>query len=520
MKRSSLPRVKLSAVLGVLAVSLGLLCNWGRGPEAAPKPNILLILADDVGYGDLSCYGARRVKTPHLDAIAAQGRRFTDGHAPSATCTPTRYALLTGEYAWRKRGTGILPGDAALILDPGRVTLPSLLRGAGYTTGVVGKWHLGLGEETGKQDWNAEVRPGPREVGFDYSYIIPATGDRTPCVYMENGRVVGLDPADPLRVGYRMKVGNEPTGREHPELLKLKPSHGHDQTIVNGISRIGTMSGGRSARWVDEEMADRLTAQAVAFLERNRDRPFFLYFASHDIHVPRAPHPRYAGKSGMGPRGDALLQLDGSVGALTAALDRLKLTRNTLLIVSSDNGPVVDDGYQDAAEEKLGGHRPTGPLRGGKYSNFEGGTRVPFLVRWPGRVRPGVSDALVCQIDLFASLAALAGRRLPPEAAPDSFNLLHALLGQAKEGREHLIEHAGQLSVRKGHWKYIPPGDGPRVQSGTGVELGNAPQGQLYDLSRDLGERENLHDRHPALVAELRALRETCVAAGRTAPAP
>ncbi len=274
--------------------------------EAADRPNIVIILADDIGYGDLGCYGATRVKTPHVYRLARQGLRFTDAHAPSAVCTPTRYALMTGQYAWRHPPAArILSGVAPLCIPRGTVTLPSLLRDAGYATGCVGKWHLGLGGKDGP-DFNAEIKPGPREVGFDYSFIIPATGDRVPCVYVENGRVVGLDPKDPIRVRYGAPVGDEPTGAKDPELLTLKPSHGHADTIVNGISRIGFMAGGRAARWKDEDMADELTRRAVAFVEKNKGRPFFLYFATHDVHVPRAPHPRFRGKSGCGVRGDVI----------------------------------------------------------------------------------------------------------------------------------------------------------------------------------------------------------------------
>ena len=413
-----------------LAALFLLLCSAAWAQE---RPNIVLIYVDDLGYGDASAYGAKRLKTPHLDRLAREGLRFTDGHAPAATCTPSRYALLTGEYAFRKKGTNVLPGDASLVIEPGRETIASMLRRGGYATGVVGKWHLGLGPQGGP-DWNGEVTPGPNEIGFDYSFIMAATGDRVPTVYVEDRRVVGLDPADPIRVRYDAPIGDWPTGKGRPDLLKMHPSHGHDMTIVNGVSRIGYMTGGRAALWKDEDMADVFTRKAVSFIEKNRARPFFLYFATHDPHVPRLPHPRFAGKSGMGPRGDAILQMDACVGEVLAALDRMKLAGRTLVIFSSDNGPVVDDGYRDEAVEKLGDHRPAGPLRGGKYSNFEAGTRVPFLVRWPGRVKPGVSDALVSQIDLFASLAAFTRQSLPVGAAPDSENVLPALLGRSKTG--------------------------------------------------------------------------------------
>ncbi len=256
-----------------------------------------------------------------------------------------------------------------------------MLKRAGYATGVVGKWHLGLGQ--GKIDWNGEITPGPREIGFDESFIIAGTGDRVPCVYVENQRVAGLDPRDPIEVNYQHKVGDEPTGRENPELLKMPLSHGHDFTIVNGISRIGWMQGGKSARWVDEDMADTLVSKATAFIERHQQEPFFLYFPTHDAHVPRVPHARFKGKSGCGVRGDAIQQLDWCVGQVMETLDRLRLTDKTLIIFTSDNGPVLDDGYADGAVADANGHIPAGPWRGGKYSTYEGGTRVPFLVRWP-----------------------------------------------------------------------------------------------------------------------------------------
>lgn len=457
--------------------------------QASPKPNVIVILADDVGYGDLGCQGATKVRTPNLDRLAAAGLRFADGHAASATCTPTRYALLTGEYPWRKKGTGILPGDAALIIEPGRPTLPSQMKAAGYATGVVGKWHLGLG--AGGLDWNQEIKPGPLEIGFDSAFIMPATGDRVPCVYVEDRRVAGLDPADPIRVRYGQKIGDEPTGKENPELLRMKLSRGHDNTIVDGISRIGFMTGGKAARWKDEDMAGVFAKKAVEFVEKHKDRPFFLYFATHDIHVPRVPHARFAGKSGCGTRGDAIEQLDDTVGQVLAALDRLKLAENTLVVFTSDNGPVLDDGYADGAVKDLGDHKPAGPLRGNKYSLYEAGTRVPFIARWPARIKPGVSDALVCQVDFLASFSALAGQTVPAGAGPDSKNVLPALLGESKEGRDHLVEHANGLALRVGTWKLIP-------------KVNNRPL-ELYDLSKDLGEAQNLAADHPARAEEMSA---------------
>ena len=476
----------------------------------------MLLYADDVGYGDVSCYGATKVRTPNIDALASRGVRFTDAHSPSATCTPSRYALMTGEYAWRKKGTAVLPGSASLIIEPGRTTLPSLLRQAGYTTGCVGKWHLGLGR--GDLDWNGRIAPGPRELGFNYSFILPATGDRVPCVYVENHRVVGLDPKDPIRVSYEKPVGDDPTGRERPDLLKVKPSHGHDMTIVNGISRIGYMTGGQSARWVDEDMADTFVRKATAFIERSHAKPFFLYFSTHDIHVPRAPHARFRGASECGLRCDTIRQLDWCVGQLTATLDRLGLSRNTLVIFTSDNGPVVDDGYQDRAVEDLNGHQPAGPWRGGKYSNFEAGTRVPFITHWPRRIKPGTSDALVSQIDFLASFASLTGTALAHEAGPDSFDVLPALLGASKTGREHLVEHARTQSLRQGRWKFIPPNPGDRLNRNVNIETGADSEAQLYDLASDPGEETNLAAQQPERVKQMSALLDKLRSAGRSRP--
>lgn len=484
--------------------------------SAAEKPNIVLIYADDIGYGDLSCYGAERVTTPNLDKLASRGIRFTDAHSPSATCTPSRYAMLTGQYAWRKSGTGIARGNAPLIIDTERTTMADVMKRAGYATGVVGKWHLGLGD--GTLDWNEKIAPGPLELGFDYAFLIPATGDRVPCVYTENYKVIDLDPKEPIEVSYGKKIGDEPTGKENPELLKMHPSHGHNSTIVNGISRIGFMTGGKAARWVDEDMADRITEKAVDFIDDHAKEPFFLFFSTHDIHVPRVPHKRFVGKTPMGPRGDAIYQLDWCVGEVVKALEKNGLTENTMVIFTSDNGPVVDDGYKDDAVKKLGNHKPAGPWRGGKYSNYEGGTRVPFIATWPAKIKPAESTALMGQVDLAMTFAHLTGvaDTIKKPALPDSLNQLPALVGESTTGRDHLVEHAGTLALRLGDWKLVTPGRGARINKSTNTELGNDPKYQLYDLKTDPAERKNVAGENPEvvkqLVEKLNALKE----AGRT----
>lgn len=479
--------------------------------ENPPKPNIILIYADDLGYGDLQCYGANRVKTPHVNALAQQGMRFTNAHATAATSTPSRYSLLTGEYAWRRPGTDVAAGNVGMIIRPERHTLPDLLKSAGYTTAAIGKWHLGLGDKTGEQDWNGQISPALTDIGFDYSYIMAATADRVPCVFVENGRIVNLDPNDPIEVSYTKPFAGEPTGKNNPErLYNQKPSHGHDQTIVNGISRIGYMKGGKSAWWTDENIADSISTKAVRFIEQNKNQPFFLYFATNDVHVPRVPNPRFKGATDMGVRGDAIAQFDWTVGEIMKTLDRLGLADNTLIILSSDNGPVVDDGYADRAEELLGGHKPGGPFRGGKYSAFEAATRVPCIVRWPGQVKAGkTSNALVSQVDLFATFAGITGTPLPDGAAPDSFDQQKAWTGKDKKGRAFVIEQASNhtLSVISGRWKYIPPANGPRIITwGPKIETGNSKTPQLYDMQNDKEEQSNLAERYPEKVNELQEL--------------
>lgn len=474
----------------------------------AQQPNIILIYADDVGYGDLGSYGNQSIPTPHLDALAHGGLRFTQAYTTAATCTPSRYSLLTGRYNWRQQGTGIANGNAGLILDTARPTLASMLQQAGYATAMLGKWHLGLGGANGP-NWNGKISPGPLECGFDYAWYLPSTNDRVPCVYIENHHVLNLEPTDPIAISYTQKIGNEPTGLENPELLTMHPSHGHNMTIINGISRIGWMTGGRAARWRDQDIADSMLVKAQAFMRRNAGKPFFMYFNPHDIHVPRTPHERFVGKSGHGLRGDALLELDWTVGELLKTIAQLGIAQNTLVIFSSDNGPVIDDGYHDQSVEQLQQHKPWGPLRGGKYSILEAGCRVPMLAIWPGRIQPGVSHALFSQIDLYSTLATLAGGRVSPGAAPDSRNALPALLGTDTVGRPHVVLNAlpvQSMALRQGSWKYIRPTAGQQKKEEVNIETGLATEAQLYHLSTDPGEANNLATQYPQKVADLEAL--------------
>ncbi len=466
------------------------------------RPNIVILYVDDLGYGDVGCYGAQGVVTPNIDELCKNGIKFTDAHSPAATCTPSRYALLTGEYAFR-RNAEVLPGNANLIIPPDKPTLPKMLHKAGYKSAVVGKWHLGLGN--GDVDWNGKIAPGPLEIGFDYSFLIPATGDRVPSVYVENHQVVGLDKQDSLRVSYSEKIGDRPTGKKYPELLRQQADAEHSNTIINGISRIGYMAGGESAVWKDEDFPDLLTNKAFQFIQENKEIPFFLYFSFHDIHVPRLPNPRFKGKSSMGPRGDAITQVDWMTGEIVKKLDNLGLLENTIIVFTSDNGPVLNDGYEDQAIQLLGNHKPSGIYRGGKYSIFEAGTRVPTLIYWKDHIKPCQSSALINQTDFYASFAQLIGQNLVPGEAMDSQNLLPALLGSSKNGSNLLLEEGYTLALRDGNWKYIEPTYSTHewIQEVKGIESGLCMLPQLYDLSKDPEEKTNLAKKFPEKLCEM-----------------
>ncbi len=462
--------------------------NNNSSLESQKTPNIVVIYVDDLGYGDVGFNGATELKTPNLDKLAFEGIRFNNGYATSATCTPSRYALLTGVYPWREKDARILPGTAPLIIGTAQMTIPKMLKSKGYHTGIVGKWHLGLG--TGNVNWNERVSPGPNEVGFDYAYIMAATQDRVPTVYIENGDVVGLDPNDPIEVSYKQNFEGEPTGKKNPELLKLKWHHGHNNSIVNGIPRIGFMKGGEAAKWVDEDMADHFLKGAQNYVKKHKNEPFFLYYALQQPHVPRTPHARFVGKSGLGPRGDVIMEADWCIGEFVKTLEEEGVLENTLLIFTSDNGPVLNDGYYDDAVEKIGNHTPAGPYRGGKYSLFEAGTHVPFFTYWKGVIKPATSNALISQLDLLSSLAKLVESDIRTE---DSEELLDVFLGKKNTGRENLVlEATTRTAYRQGDWVMIPPYKGPAINRYVNIELGNSKEYQLYNLKDDIGQQSNL----------------------------
>jgi len=508
MKRIIQTTIVLMVLLSFLSLNA---CSPGQSSDYPEKPNIVVFYADDLGYGDLSCYGATDVETPNVDALARNGVRFTDAHSSAATCTPSRYSLLTGNYPFRMQA-GILPGDAPLFIRPGTPTLPSKLRESGYKTAVVGKWHLGLGN--GDVDWNSKIKPGPLEIGFDYSFIIPATNDRVPCIYLENHKVVGIDGSDSLKIHFTDDATDpnpfdNPTGISHPKKLRQPADVQHSGVIVNGVSRIGFMTGYEDVWWRDEDFPEILTDKAISFIEESGDEPFFLFFPFNEIHVPRLPHERFQGATDMGPRGDAIVQMDWMVGHIMKAIDSMGLTKNTLVLFSSDNGPVLNDGYEDRALELLGGHMPAGPFRGGKYSIYEGGSRMPTIVSWPGVVKPGqLNNALWSQVDLMASIGKLVDFDIASGDAKDSQDMLEVLLGKTEQGREVMMEEAFTFGIRKDSWKYIAPTleEHAWITEIKNIEGGISDEPQLYNLENDPGEKYNLADKYPEKVVEMEAL--------------
>ena len=503
---------------------------FARAGEVAP--NIVLIYADDLGYGDVGCYGATKVSTPHIDRLAREGRMFTDAHSPSAVCTPSRYGLLTGRYGWRKDWWGPLPPQTPLIIDTKRLTLPRLLKQRGYATACIGKWHLGFGKT--KTNWNKPLNPGPLEIGFDYYYGVPLVNSGPPFVYVENHSVVGLDPDDPFIL--RAKRGDP---RPPSPVQKIPAKAALDRWA--GAKRAHLL-------YRDEKVGTTLTGKALTWMKtqvkEKKNQPFFMYFPTTNIHHPFTPHPRFKGTSQCGRYGDFVHELDWIVGEVLKTLDELKVADNTLVIFTSDNGGMLNHGGQDAWKA---GHRLNGDLLGFKFGVWEGGHRIPFIARWPGRIPAGTtSDHLFGNIDMLATLAALVDHPLQGHDAPDSFNILPALLGDPPEPvRDHLIlaPHDGtHLALRKGKWVYIPGrgcggfkgkriGDhtlgGPAAHALThqvNSDIANAklkkdaPPAQLYDLERDRSQTKNLVREHPEVVQRLKKLLKQYRDQGRSVP--
>lgn len=445
------------------------------------RPNVIVILADDLGYGSLACYGAKGVKTPHLDRLAKEGRRFTQAYAPGSVCSPTRYGLVTGRYYWRTsvKDGEVLPGNAPLHIETGRLTLASLCKGRGYRTAAAGKWHLGLGAQK-TTDWSGELKPGPREVGFDDFFGLAANPWNGPHSFIEDRAVTGRVPGQPVIV-----------------------TAGKEDGKTSGIER----------PWQENAIMRTLTDRAVAWVEQNARGPFFLYFAPNAVHRPVVPHPDFKG-SPVGVYGDFIEELDASVGRLLGALDRLKLAADTLVIFTSDNGGVINATLPEVDAALRAGLRINGLLRGGKHDVYEGGFREPFLVRWPGRVPAGtVSDDVVCATDVLATLAGILGVELRPGQAEDSVDVRGAFFGTGP-GRDHVIlqDAHGVYAIRMGSWKLIervnPPAFEPRnkaVEKKLAAARKKAPgHDELYDLATDPAEARDVHAAHPEVVARLR----------------
>ena len=507
----------------VAVLLLAALCLLPSSPlhaaRPAERPNIVLIYTDDLGYGDVGCYGATKVRTPNIDRLAREGRRFTDAHSASAVCTPSRYALLTGEYPFRINSWNAIFSKVGLIVDPTKTTIASLLKKHSYATACLGKWHLGMGNK--EPDWNGDLKPGPLELGFDYYFGLPTVSSHSPFVFVENHRVLGLDPSDPLVFG-----GTPPT-KAYPEKILIHQP----------------VSGGKAAHalYKDEELGTTLAQKAVKWIREKKDGPFFLYFATPQIHHPFTPHPRFQGTSDCGRYGDFIHELDWMVGEVLATLDELKLTENTIVIFTSDNGGMLNEGGQDAWRA---GHRANGDLLGYKFGAWEGGHRVPLIVRWPGKVPRGTtSNQLFCSIDWLATLAAAIHQPLGAADAPDSLNQLATLTGTpARPVRDRVVlapNSSKHVAIRSGKWIYISAqGDGgfPGIRGGPGSVAfsqrknsditadgkikPDAPSAQLYDLEADPQQTTNVIRENPDVAQRLIAELQQDRANPRTAPSP
>lgn len=488
------------------------------GPlQAADKPNVVLIFADDLGYGDLGCYGATKIKTPNIDKLAAEGKKFTDAHSASAVCTPSRYGLLTGQYPFRANGgkgiwnpTGL---ETPLIIDTEMLTIADVFKRQGYDTAAFGKWHLGFKE--GENDWQEPLRPGPQDLGFDYYFGMPVVNSAPPYAYVENDFFYGSDPDDPL-----INVGRQGPG-SHP-LSKLPKAAGHrTPNFYKGQTKayelfddyeVGTKLTEKATDWIESRARSTSSGQA--------GKPFFVYFATTQVHHPFTPAKQFQGTSQAGLYGDFAHELDWIVGEVRKSLEAAGVLENTLIIFTSDNGGMFNTGGKAAA--KLG-HKINGDLLGSKFGIWEGGHRVPFIAWWPGQIEPGTeSDQLLSQVDMMATFAAIAGRELSASEQQDSINMLPALLGEPSEAlRTEMIVTPNKpthMALRKGKWMYIPAkGDGgfggnvaathlvdtPNSDIKNGKIKKGASPAQLYDLEADVNQTINLYSQYPEVVQQM-----------------
>lgn len=501
------------ALLGAISMPCTSAESAGKSTDLIPTedlPNIVIVNVDDLGYGDIGAYGADKITTPNIDRLAAEGMKFTDAHAASAVCSPSRYALITGEYPARRDFWFPIFAKTPLVIDTSATTIASLLKEKGYSNAIIGKWHLGFGNAE-PVDWNKPLKPGPLELGFDYYFGVPVLNSHPPFVYVENHHVLGLTQDDPLVYGKRAVT------REFDEKF--------DYDVIGGGEAA-------HALYKDRNNGTLLTEKAIEWVRAHKSGPFFLYFATTNIHHPFTPAPRFIGSSTAGSYGDFVHELDWMVGSLLNALDEEGLRENTVVFFTSDNGAMFNRGGQTAWET---GHRPNGELLGVKFGAWEGGHRVPFIARWPGHIRAGSkSSELISNVDFLATVADIVDRPLQENEGPDSFSFLPALKQENEAPiRDSLVISPASkrhLTIRKGRWVYISAqgeggfsgkhlGDhdfaGPAALKFTGQQNSDvvdgqirpdAPPAQLYDLVTDPRQEVNVYTEHPDIVRELQAL--------------
>jgi arylsulfatase A len=492
-----------------------------RAADGPGKPNIVIILADDLGYGSVGCFGAdaRLVRTPNIDRLAREGRRFTDANTTSSVCTPTRYSILTGRYCWRtslKYET--LNTFAPLLIEPGRFNMASMLKARGYRTAAIGKWHLGYGlaenDPKYRVDYTAELIPGPLELGFDYHFSVPQNHGDITGVFVENHFVFGL------------RSGKIPAGMKlpgpAPDDENFAPTYESEAQKGPNKKRFEI----DAPRRVDDRVMPELTDQAVHWIEQQKaGAPFFLYFAPVAVHEPVTPSRDTKGTSSAGIFGDWIHELDRGVGRVLDAIDKQGLAQDTIVIFTSDNGGVFEPANKVRPESLAvqAGLAVNGSWRGGKTHVFEGGFKVPFIARWPGRIPAGTeSREMISLADILATTAAVVGEKLPPadKAAEDSYNMLPALLGEKYDAplRPDMITHSndGVFAIRKGPWKWIEGVPVPQISPA--ARKGHAPEfhRQLYNLQDDPTETKDVSEQHPEVVKELEALLNQQRDAGHT----